>query len=76
MKKILIALLVFPTLVSLAGDPDPQQESTTEDSTAIADFLSFLLEADSLNNLLKYEKAKSALVMNWQYWRFLKTLNI
>ena len=58
MKKILIALLMFPSLVTLAGDPKPNEETTGDDSTAMADFLDFLVEADSLNNLLKYQKGE------------------
>lgn len=56
MKKILIVLLMFPVMVTLAGDPEPSQESASEDSTAMSDFVDFLLEADSLNNLLDYQK--------------------
>ncbi|MDN5214208.1 DUF2167 domain-containing protein [Fulvivirgaceae bacterium BMA12] len=56
MKKILTAMLMFTTFIALAGDPEPQEESTAYDSTAVADFLDFLAEADSLNNLLQYQK--------------------
>lgn len=58
MKKILTALLMLPTLVALAGDPEPKQEANAEDTSAISDYLDFLLEADSLNNLLKYQKGE------------------
>lgn len=61
MKKMLIALLMFPTLLTLAGDPEPKEESTEYDSTAMSDFLNFLIEADSLNNLLTYEKGEIAI---------------
>ena len=56
MKKILIACLMFPALVTLAGDPEPKEESAGYDSTAVAEFLDFLVEADSLNNLLNYQQ--------------------
>ncbi len=61
MKKILTALLMFTTFIALAGDPEPNEESTAYDSTAVADFLDFLAEADSLNNLLQYQKGDIAL---------------